>query len=95
MGEKTKASTIEVGGIAVPFDPDKLSDTRFVVMLGDMDDPTLDAGEKMVVQSRLLRFVFGEERERIMDALADGGKLTNEAFSAFWIAFLKAANAKN
>lgn len=89
--------TLEVDGIQVSLDRDKLADTRFITMLGDIEDETFDAAQKMIVQARMLRFVFGGERDRIMDELAErnDGVLKNDAFRAWWIEFLKAANAKN
>ena len=89
--------TVEVGGIEVPADPAKLTDFRFVTMMGDLNDPTLPDVEKMAVQSALLRFVFGERRAEVLDSIADanGGTLTNEAFSEWWVAYLTEANAKN
>ena len=90
--------SVEVNGVKVEFDKAKLADPRFITLLGDMDDDSLDFGEKAVSQSRILRFVFGRaQRDRIMDELAakGDGDLSNDAFSAWWVEFLKAANAKN
>lgn len=92
------AEKLEINGINVEFDKDKLADMRFITMLGDIEDESLSQEEKLIVQSRLLRFVFGRaQRDRIQDELAKkaDGSLANEAFSAWWIEFLKAANAKN
>lgn len=92
------AEKLEVNGIEVEFDKDKLADMRFITMMGDIESESLPQEEKMIVQSELLNFVFGRvQRNRIQNELAkkNDGKLTNEAFSAWWIAFLKAANAKN
>jgi len=96
MAESIKK--LEVDGIEVEFDKSKLSDMRFVTMLGDIEDDSLDDGEKLIVQSRLLRFIFGRaQRDRIQDELAEKAddNLANEAFSVWWVEFLKAANAKN
>lgn len=92
------AEKLEVNGIKVEFEKDKLADMRFITMMGDIESESLPQEEKMIVQSELLNFVFGRvQRNRIQNELAEknDGKLTNEAFSAWWIAFLKAANAKN
>lgn len=92
------AEKLEVGGIEVEFDKSKLKDMRFVTMLGDIEDESLSDGEKLVVQSRLLRFVFGRaQRDRIQDELAKKAddNLANDAFASWWVEFLKAANAKN
>lgn len=90
-------STIAVDGIEVPFDASKLADQRLVLMMGDLADETLDAGERLAVQARMLRFVFGSERDRIMDEIAakSGGTLTADALGAWWVAYLTEAGAKN
>ena len=90
--------TVEVDGITVEFDESMLKDMRFLTMLGDIEDESLDDGEKLIVQSRLLRLMFGRaQRDRIQDELASRADdtLDNAAFSAWWVEFLKAANAKN
>jgi hypothetical protein len=90
-------ATLDVDGIAVEFDKSTLLDPRVATLMGDLEDGSLDYGEKLVSQSRLLRIVFGrEQRDRIQDELAARSEtFDNAALGAWWIAFLKAANAKN
>ena len=95
---ETKAlPTVKVGGVEYPLHIDKLSDMRFIVMMGDLNDPTMGDEEKLAVQSKMLRFVFGDGRFDVLDSIAEanGGSVTSEAFAAWWIDYLMAANAKN
>lgn len=94
MSEK---NTVKVNGVEVPFDKAKLGDVRFVMMLGELNDETLDDAEKMPVLPRMMRFLFGGERYRIQDEIADanGGNLDITAFSEWLAAYFEAVNAKN
>lgn len=88
---------VTVGGIEVDFDKAKLADMRFTVMLGDLSDETLDEGAKLTLVAQMLRFMFGGERYKIMDALAEknGGALTGDEFVEWWTEFLGEVGAKN
>lgn len=88
---------IEIDGISVPCDPARLADMRFILMLGDLDDEALPDGEKLPVMARLMRYLLGGERDRIMDELAkaNGGELDAPTFSKWLTAYLKEAGAKN
>ena len=86
-----------VDGIDVPCDREKLADMRFLLMLGDLDDESVDDGSKLAVTARLMRYLLGSERDAVMDALAEanGGKLDAAAFSKWLAAYMKEAGAKN
>ena len=59
MSEK---NTVKVDGIEAPFDKEKLGDVRFVLMIGDLNDDTLDDSAKLSAQAQIMRFLFGGER---------------------------------
>ena len=90
-------NTVKVDGIEAPYDAAKLGDMRFVMMLGELNDDTLDDAEKMPILPRIMRFLFGGERYRIQDEIADanGGNLDVTAFSEWLTAYFEAVNAKN
>jgi len=94
MGEK---NTVKVNGVEAPYDKAKLGDMRFVMMLGELNDDTLDDAEKMPVLPRIMRFIFGGERYRIQDEIADanGGVLDIAVFTEWLAAYFEAVNAKN
>ena len=88
---------IEIDGISVPCDKEKLEDIRFLLLLGDLDDDELDDSEKLAVMSRLTRYLFGSERGAIVAKLAEanGGKLDGAAFSTWLVKYLSEVRAKN
>lgn len=88
---------VTVDGVEAPFDAGKLKDMRLVIMLGDIDDDSLAEGEKVAVLARLTRYLFGSERERIMDdvAEANGGTLDNATFWKWLATYLREVGAKN
>ncbi len=88
---------IEVGGIDAPCDASKLSDARFMLMLGDLQDEELVDEERLSAMARLTRYLFANERAAVLDALAEsnGGTVTVDAFTAWLVDYLKAVGAKN
>lgn len=88
---------VTVGGIDAPCDKSKLDDMRFVLMLGDLDDSTLPDSEKLATMARLTRYLFGGERDVVIDKLVerDGGKLEAESFSKWLAEYLAEVGAKN
>lgn len=95
--EGGKPATVEVGGVEYPLYPERLADMRFVMMMGDLNDEGITDEEKLTLQSSMFRFVFGAERYALLDKVAEasGGVLGAEAFQAWWLGYLSAANAKN
>lgn len=91
------AERVTVGGVDAPFDKDKLNDMRFVLMLGDLDDSTLPDGEKLATVARLTRYLFGGERDSVIESLAKskGGKLEPSEFSEWLAEYLAEVGAKN
>jgi len=94
MSEK---NTVKVEGIEAPYDKVKLGDVRFVLMLGDLNDDTLEDAAKLSAQAQIMRFLFGGERYRILDELAEsnGGAVDADAFSSWLAAYFEAVGAKN
>lgn len=88
---------VTVQGIEVPFDKAKLADVRFVIMLGDLNDDTLEDSEKMAAQARVMRFLFGNDRYRILDGIAEsnGGNVDGIVFGAWLAQYFEAVGAKN
>ncbi|MBR4687101.1 MAG: hypothetical protein IKP01_02205 [Bacteroidales bacterium] len=91
------AERVTVGGVEAPCDASKLADIRFVLMLGDLDDGTLPDSEKLATMARLTRYLFGAERDSVVDALAEanGGALPAEEFSRWLADYLSEVGAKN
>ena len=89
--------SVTVDGVEVEFDKSKLADMRFVNMIGDLGDESLDDAEKMAVMAHLMRFLFGSDRYRVQDCIAEsnGGMLDGETFGTWLKSFLEAVNAKN
>ena len=88
---------VTVGGVDAPCDKAKLSDMRFAIMLGELDDPELSDDEKLSVVARLTRYLFGSERYALMDRLAEemGGNLAPDEFSKWLGLYLAEVGAKN
>ena len=88
---------IEIDGIDLPCDNEKLEDIRFLLLLGDLDDDELDDSEKLAAMSRLTRYLFGSERSAIVAKLAEanGGKLDGAAFTTWLVKYLSEVRAKN
>lgn len=100
MAGKKQQDTVEVGGVEYPVYRERISDVRFSVMLGDLEDESVSDADKIAVQARALRFLFGGDpsaRDRALDQAAEaaGGILTQEAFSTWFAAYMKAVGAKN
>lgn len=83
--------TVEVGGIEVEYDRAVLSSTKFSVAMGDLSDDDLPDAEKLVVNARAMRMLFGEGRYRLMDELEAKGV----EFNTWLPAFFEAVGAKN
>ena len=89
--------TVKVDGVEAPYDKEKLGDMRFVLMLGDFNDDTLDESAKLSAMAQIMRFLFGSERYRVLDDLADanGGNVDMQLFSVWLAAYFEAVGAKN
>ena len=58
---------IEIDGIDVPCDYEKLEDIRFLLLLGDLDDDELDDSENDAYIERVAReeFDYSKQGERV------------------------------
>lgn len=90
MTEKNTA-TVEVRGVEAEYRPDVLRSAKFGMAIGDLSDDDLTEEEKLVVNARLMRMLFGEGRYRLMEALEEEGVEFQE-----WLPeFFEAVGAKN
>ena len=89
--------TVTVNGIEAPYDSAKLGDVRFVLMLGELSDDSLADSEKLSAYAHMVRFLFGDERYRILEGLAEanGGSADVDAFSTWLAEYFEAVGAKN
>ncbi len=69
MPDNTKTATVMVDGIEVEYDPNILASPKFSMAIGDIADDDLDDGEKLLVNARLMRMLFGQRRYALMDEL--------------------------
>jgi len=90
MADKGR-KTVEVRGVEVEYDPSVLTSQKFIMAMGDISDEELDDSEKLVVNARIMRMLFGGKRYSLMDELES----RDEEFGGWLTAFFEAVGAKN
>lgn len=95
--ENPSIKHIEVDGIALAVDMEKLNDPRFSYILGKLTDDELNQFEKLKWVNRMFDTLFGDSSYKYMCQMADkhGGKLTIAQWNDFFGDVLEAVNAKN
>ena len=88
---------VEVQGIKLTVDMEKLNDPRFTYILGKLTDEELNEFEKLKWVNRMFDTLFGDVSYKLMCQMADqhGGKLTVAQWNDFFGDVLEAVNAKN
>ena len=84
-------ATVEVGGAIVEYNPSALGSMSLVLALGDLADESLPDNERLVVNARVMRLLFGENRYEVAKLVDESG----ETFALWMAQFLKEARAKN
>lgn len=82
---------VEVMGIEVEYPKSVLSSPKFMMAIGDVADEDLPDDEKLVVNARMMRMLFGSGRYALMDELESAGI----EFSDWLPKFFEAVGAKN
>lgn len=95
--ENPKIKHIEVQGIALDIDMERLENPLFSYVLGKLTDDELNEFEKLKWVNRMFDTLFGDDTYRIMLKMQDkhGGKLTVSQWNDFFGDVLEAVNAKN
>ena len=88
---------VEIQGIKLDVDMDKLADPRFSYIIGKMTDSELNDVEKLPWVNRWFDMLLGDNAYRVMCEVADknGGKLSIAEWNDFFGDVLEAVNAKN
>lgn len=92
-----KVKHIEVQGIKLDVDMERLEDPRFSYVMGKLTDDELNEFQKLTWVNRMFDTLFGDKSYKIMCEMADqhDGKLTTEQWNDFFGDVLEAVNAKN
>ena len=88
---------IEVSGIKLDVDMERLQDPRFSYVMGKLTDDELNEFDKLKWVNRMFDTLFGDKSYKLMCQMAEqhDGKLTVEQWNDFFGDVLEAVNAKN
>lgn len=88
---------IEVSGIKLDVDMERLQDPRFSYVMGKLTDDELNEFQKLTWVNRMFDTLFGDKSYKLMCQMAEqhDGKLTVEQWNDFFGDVLEAVNAKN
>lgn len=95
--ENSGIKHIEVDGIKLDIDMERLQDPRFPYVMGKLTDDELNEFEKLKWVNRMFDTLFGDKSYNIMCKIAKGNddKLTVSQWNEFFGDVLEAVNAKN
>lgn len=95
--ENPSIKHVEVQGVRIDVDMDKLQDPRFSYVVGKLTDNSLNNVEKLPWINRWFDTLLGDDAYKVMCEVADqhGGKLTVPQWNDFFGDVLEAVNAKN
>ena len=88
---------IEVQGIKLDVDMERLNDPRVTYVMGKLADDELNDFQKLTWVNRMFDTLFGDKSYKFMCQLAEqhDGKLSPEQWNDFFGDVLEAVNAKN